>query len=106
MGRSALGAPGEQIKEGEEEVAGTTFDEPDEELRGPPPQPEGTTAIRAPSGVTGLARCDHIALRPLPCWITRMAAVATRGNCKTHSQIFLGITRGMITRKMASRFPR
>jgi hypothetical protein len=39
MEGSALGAPGEQIKEGEEGVAVTTFDEPDEELRGPPPQP-------------------------------------------------------------------
>jgi hypothetical protein len=34
MGGAALGAPGEQIKEDEEEVAGTTFDEPDEELNG------------------------------------------------------------------------
>jgi len=41
MGRVALGAPGEQIQEGEEEVAGTTFDESDPELGGPPPQPEG-----------------------------------------------------------------
>jgi len=39
---AALGAPGKHIKEGEEEVAGTTFDEPDAEMRGPPPQPEGT----------------------------------------------------------------
>src|SRR5512145_789079 len=41
MGGAALGAPGEQIKEGEEGVAGTTFDESDAELRGPPSQPEG-----------------------------------------------------------------
>ena len=32
MGWAALGAPGEQIKEGEEWVAGNTLDEPDAEL--------------------------------------------------------------------------
>jgi len=61
MGGAALGAPGEQIKEGEEGVAGTTFDEPDAELRGPPPQPEGLRekglydALARPFGPRGFA---------------------------------------------------
>ena len=61
MGGAALGAPGEQIKEGEEGVAGTTFDEPDAELRGPPPQPEGLrekglyAALARPFGPRGFA---------------------------------------------------
>ena len=56
------------------------------------PLPSGTVAIRAPSCVSGLERCHHIALRPLPsryrlrryarrtdiCWITRLDAVAAR----------------------------
>jgi hypothetical protein len=54
MGRAALGAPGKQIKEGEEGVAGTTFDEPDEELRGPPPRPEGLSAKGLYAALSGL----------------------------------------------------
>ena len=56
LGGAALGVPGEQIKEDEEEVAGTTFDEPNAELRGLPPQPEGLREkglYAAPSGLHG-----------------------------------------------------
>jgi len=53
-GKVRAGAPGEQIKEGEEEVAGTTFDEPDEEMRGPPLQPEGLSAKGLYAALSGL----------------------------------------------------
>src|SRR5512133_1913341 len=33
---------------------------------------------------------SRIALRTLPCWITRLAAVAARGNSKSHSQALGG----------------
>ena len=54
MGGAALGAPGEQIKEGEEGVAGPTFDEPDEDLRGPPPQPGGLRGKGLYAALSGL----------------------------------------------------
>ncbi len=54
MGGAALGAPGEQIQEGEEVVAGTTSDEPNAELRGPPPQPEGLRAKGSYAAASGL----------------------------------------------------
>ncbi len=61
MGGAALGAPGKQIKEGEEGGSGTTTDEPDEELRGPPPQPEG---LSAKGFHTASARLDDVPASP------------------------------------------
>ena len=54
MGGSALGVPGEQIQEGEEEVGVPTSDEPDAELRGPPPQPG--THVRGSAAGAGRIR--------------------------------------------------
>ena len=54
MGGAALGAPGEQIQEDEEEVGVPTSDEPDAELRGPPPQPEGLREKGSYAALSGL----------------------------------------------------
>ena len=75
MGGAALGAPGEQIQEGEEEVAVPTSDEPDAELdrrlshspvgcapgkhslpepASPPPQPEGLREKGLYAALSGL----------------------------------------------------